>query len=149
MIIVMKEGAERAQIDHVFDRIRGLGYKVHPIYGKQRTVIGAIGDERGKFRLKSLESVPGVESVIPILKPFKLVGSELKSERSVVKVGKRAAFGGDQFPIIAGPCSVETREQIIETARRVKKAGARLLRGGAFKPRTSPYAFRLFRNLRT
>ncbi|MFH1070568.1 MAG: 3-deoxy-7-phosphoheptulonate synthase [Candidatus Glassbacteria bacterium] len=140
MIIVMQEGATRQQIDHVFDRIRELGYKVHPIYGAQRTVIGAIGDERGKFRLKSLESVPGVESVIPILKPYKLVSRELKEERTIVRVGE-AAFGGEQFVVIAGPCSVENRDQIVETAKRVKKAGARLLRGGAFKPRTSPYSF--------
>ena len=85
MIIVMKEGATRAQIDHVFEKVRELGYKTHPIYGEQRTVIGAIGDERGKFRLKSLESVPGVESVIPILKPYKLVGSELKKDKSIVR----------------------------------------------------------------
>ena len=78
MIIVMKEGATRKEIEHVFDRVRELGYKVHPIYGDQRTVVAAIGDERGKFRLKSLESLPGVESVIPILKPFKLVSTELK-----------------------------------------------------------------------
>ncbi|MBW7996295.1 MAG: 3-deoxy-7-phosphoheptulonate synthase [Candidatus Glassbacteria bacterium] len=141
MIIVMKEGATRAQIDHVFEKVRELGYKTHPIFGEQRTVIGAIGDERGKFRLKSLESVPGVESVIPILKPYKLVGSELKRDKTVVKVGKNVEIGGKQFVIIAGPCSVESREQIIETAERVKKAGARLLRGGAFKPRTSPYSF--------
>jgi len=140
MIIVMQEGATRQQIDHVFDRIRELGYKVHPIYGAQRTVIGAIGDERGKFRLKSLESVPGVESVIPILKPYKLVSRQLKEEKTVVRVGE-AAFGSQQFVVIAGPCSVENRDQIIETAKRVKKAGARLLRGGAFKPRTSPYSF--------
>ncbi|HUU29691.1 MAG TPA: 3-deoxy-7-phosphoheptulonate synthase [archaeon] len=141
MIIVMKEGATRQEIDHVFDRVRELGYKVHPIYGAQRTVVGAIGDERGKFRLKSLESLPGVESVIPILKPFKLVSSELKKERSVVRVGEDVAFGSRQFVVVAGPCSVESREQIIEVARRVKKAGARMLRGGAFKPRTSPYSF--------
>ena len=141
MIIVMQENATREQIDHVFERVRELGYNVHPIYGKQRTVIGAIGDERGKFRLKSLESVPGVESVIPILKPFKLVGRELKKEKTVVRVGEDVAFGSKQFVIIAGPCSVESREQIVETAERVKKAGARMLRGGAFKPRTSPYSF--------
>ena len=141
MIIVMKEGATRAQIDHVFVRVRELGYKVHPIYGEKCTVIAAIGDERGKFRLKSLESVPGVESVIPILKPYKLVGSELKKEKTIVRVGENAAFGSGQFVIIAGPCSVENKEQIIKTAQRVKKAGARLLRGGAFKPRTSPYSF--------
>jgi 3-deoxy-7-phosphoheptulonate synthase len=141
MIIVMKEGATRRETEHVFDRVRELGYKVHPIYGDQRTVVAAIGDERGKFRLKSLESLPGVESVIPILKPFKLVSTELKKERTVVRVGQDIAFGGQQFVVAAGPCSVESREQIIEVARRVKAAGARMLRGGAFKPRTSPYSF--------
>ena len=141
MIIVMQRGASQQQIDHVFVRVRELGYKVHPIYGTERTVVGAIGDERGKFRLKSLESLPGVESVIPILKPFKLVSRELKQEKTLVKVGEGITFGSDQFVVIAGPCSVESREQIVETARRVKKAGARMLRGGAFKPRTSPYSF--------
>ena len=141
MIIVMKDGATREQIDHVFDRVRELGYKVHPIYGEKRTVIGAIGDERGKFRLKSLESVPGVESVIPILKPFKVVSRELKKESTIVRIGDDIAFGSEQFVVIAGPCSVESREQIIETAQRVKKSGAKMLRGGAFKPRTSPYSF--------
>ena len=141
MIIVMKKGASQQQIEHVFDRVGKLGYKVHPIYGTERTVVGAIGDERGKFRLKSLESLPGVESVIPILKPFKLVSRELKQEKTLVKVGEGITFGSDQFVVIAGPCSVENREQIVKTARRVKKAGARMLRGGAFKPRTSPYSF--------
>jgi len=141
MIIVMQKGAARQQIEHVFDRIRELGYKVHPIYGTERTVVGAIGDERGKFRLKSLESLPGVESVIPILKPFKLVSRELKQEKTLVGVGEDISFGSEQFVVIAGPCSVESREQIVETAQRVKAAGARMLRGGAFKPRTSPYSF--------
>lgn len=141
MIIVMHKEATRKQVDHVFDRIRELGYRVHPIYGTERTVIGAIGDERGKFRLKSLESLPGVESVIPILKPFKLVSSELKKDKTIVDVGGGVKFGGKQFVLVAGPCSVESREQILETAKRVKTAGARVLRGGAFKPRTSPYAF--------
>lgn len=140
MIIVMQQGATEKQIEHVFDRIREYGYKVHPIYGTERTVIGAIGDERGKIRLKNLEGLPGVESVIPILKPYKLVSKELKKDKSIVKVGN-VEFGGDHFVVIAGPCSVESREQIVETAIKVKKAGARLLRGGAFKPRTSPYSF--------
>ena len=140
MIIVMQQGATEKQLEHVFDRIREYGYKVHPIYGTERTVIGAIGDERGKIRLKNLEGLPGVESVIPILKPYKLVSKELKQDRSIVKVGN-VEFGSDNFVVIAGPCSVESREQIVETAIKVKKAGAKLLRGGAFKPRTSPYSF--------
>ena len=140
MIIVMKQGATKEQIDHVIDRIHQLGYKSHPIYGEQRTVIGAIGDERGKFRLESLASVPGVEVVMPILTPYKLVGKDLKRDPTVIRIGEHTV-GADQFMLVAGPCSVESREQIIETAKAVKKAGAQFLRGGAFKPRTSPYAF--------
>lgn len=140
MIIVMEPGATREQIDHVFERIRELGYTPHPIYGEQRTVIGAIGDERGKSMLQALESAPAVERVMPILQPFKLAGRELKKERSAVRVG-HLSFGGDQFVVMAGPCSVETREQLMETARAVKASGAQMLRGGAFKPRTSPYSF--------
>ncbi len=140
MIIVMQKGASKEQIDHVIDRIEALGYKPHPIFGEQRTVIGAIGDERGKFRLESLASVPGVEVVMPILKPYKLVGRELKTEPSIIKIGEHTV-GGKEFMLIAGPCSVESREQLITVAKSVKEAGAQYLRGGAFKPRTSPYAF--------
>ncbi len=103
-------------------------------------VIGAIGDERGKSQLQSLESMPGVESVVPILKPFKLAGRELHKADTVVTVGQAQA-GGTRFMVIAGPCSVESRDQIIESAMAVKEAGATMLRGGAYKPRTSPYAF--------
>ncbi len=140
MIIVMKQGAPKEQIEHVFDRIREMGYKVHPIYGVERTVIGAIGDERSKARLQVLESAPGVERVVPILKPFKLVGRELKTERTVIEING-VKTGGDSFVVIAGPCAVENREQIAEIAQAVKRAGAHMLRGGAFKPRTSPYSF--------
>ena len=140
MIIVMKQDATKEQIGHVIDRIHQLGYKSHPIYGEQRTVIGAIGDERGKFRLESLASVPGVEVVMPILTPYKLVGKDLKREPTIIRIGDHTV-GADEFMLVAGPCSVESREQIIETAKAVKKAGAQYLRGGAFKPRSSPYAF--------
>ena len=140
MIIVMQKGASKEQINHVINRIKLLGYTPHPIYGEQRTVVGAIGDERGKFRLESLTSVPGVESVVPILKPYKLVGRELKTEPSIIKIGEHTV-GGKQFMLIAGPCSVESNDQLISTAKFVKKAGAQYLRGGAFKPRTSPYSF--------
>jgi 3-deoxy-7-phosphoheptulonate synthase len=140
MIIVMKNGAPKEQIDHIIERIVELGYTPHPIYGEKKTVIGAIGDERGKFRLESLASVPGVETVMPILTPFKLVGRDLRSEPTTIKVGEHSV-GGDEFMLIAGPCSVESREQIMETAKAVRKAGAQYLRGGAFKPRTSPYDF--------
>jgi 3-deoxy-7-phosphoheptulonate synthase len=140
MIIVMEKGAAKEQIAHVIERIEALGYQPHPIYGETRTVIGAIGDERGKFRLESLASVSGVDNVVPILKPYKLVGRELKTKPSVIRIGEHTV-GGKQFMLIAGPCSVESRDQIIETAKLVKKSGAQYLRGGAFKPRTSPYAF--------
>jgi len=140
MIVVMQKGATKEQIEHVFERIRDLGYDVHPIYGVERTVIGAIGDERAKGRLQSLESVPGVEKVVPILRPFKLVGRELKREQTVVRV-RHVGVGSDQLAIMAGPCAVENREQILTVAKAVKEAGAQFLRGGAFKPRTSPYDF--------
>jgi len=140
MIIVMQKDATKEQIEHVIERIKNLGYTPHPIYGEKKTVVGAIGDERGKFRLESLASVPGVETVMPILTPYKLVGTDLKSEPTVITIDGHTV-GGDEFMLIAGPCSVESKEQIIETAKAVKKAGAQYLRGGAFKPRTSPYAF--------
>ncbi len=140
MIIVMQKEATKEQIAHVIERIEALGYQPHPIYGEKRTVIGAIGDERGKFRLESLASVPGVDNVVPILKPYKLVGRELKAKPTVINIGENTV-GGKQFMLIAGPCSVESREQLLTTAKSVAKSGAQFLRGGAFKPRTSPYAF--------
>ncbi len=140
MIIVMEKDATKEQIEHVFDRVSELGYSVHPIYGVERTVVAAIGDERQKAQLQVLESAPGVQRVVPILQPFKLVGTEVKRERTIIDV-RGVKVGSDQFAVIAGPCSVESREQILETAEAVKQAGAKLLRGGAFKPRTSPYSF--------
>ena len=140
MIISMKAGASREQVEHVIDQIRKMGYEAHPIWGKERVVIGAIGDERSKARLQALEAAPGVDQVVPILKPFKLAGKELHREPTVVRVGD-VEVGPRQFTVMAGPCSVESREQLLTTARAVKKAGAQILRGGAFKPRTSPYAF--------
>jgi 3-deoxy-7-phosphoheptulonate synthase len=124
----------------VVEKIEAFGYKAHLIEGVERTVIGAVGDERGKERLRSLESFPGVESVMPILKPYKLAGRELHSEDSVCRVGD-VSIGGGHFCVFAGPCSVESREQIMESARVVKEAGGSILRGGAYKPRTSPYSF--------
>jgi 3-deoxy-7-phosphoheptulonate synthase len=117
-----------------------MGYRPHTIRGQLRTVIGAIGDDRGKERLRALESLEVVESVTPILQPFKLASREVHQANSVVRVGD-AAIGGTKIVVMAGPCSVESREQVLEVAARVKAAGAAVLRGGAFKPRTSPYAF--------
>lgn len=139
MIIVMSLGAEAEQIDMVEERLKEYGFKTHPIYGQERTVIGAIGDKRELYT-NGILNMPGVEKVIPILKPYKLVGRELNSEQTVIKVGD-LAIGGKEIVVMAGPCAVESREQLLESARAVKSAGARILRGGAFKPRSSPYSF--------
>jgi len=145
MIIVMKPGASEGQLDHVFGQVRALGYQVHPIYGEQRTVVACVGDERGKYRLQALEMLEGVESVVPILKPYKLASSDWKRERTNIRLGASgesgATIGNNHFVVMAGPCSVESREQILTVAEQVKRAGARVLRGGAFKPRSSPYSF--------
>ena len=140
MIIVMKGTATEDELQSVIHTIEELGYQSHVIRGTQRSVIGAVGDERGKTRLQSLEAMDGVESVVPILQPFKLASREFKSTRTIVRV-RDVEIGGDRLPVIAGPCSVESEDQILETAKAVKEAGASILRGGAFKPRTSPYAF--------
>jgi 3-deoxy-7-phosphoheptulonate synthase len=140
MIIVMKGGIPKEQVHDVIRTIEEHGYQPHVIWGTQRTVIGAVGDERGKARLQSLEVMPGVESVVPILQPFKLAGREFKATPSIVKVGS-AAFGSNRLVVIAGPCSVESEEMVMQLALLAKEAGAQILRGGAFKPRTSPYAF--------
>jgi 3-deoxy-7-phosphoheptulonate synthase len=141
MIIVMKAGAAKKDKDEVLKRIRELGYKSHVIHGTTRDVIGAVGDERGKLILQSVESMHGVESVLPILQPYKLASKEVKKERSIIRVTDTVAVGGKELIVMAGPCSVEGEEQIIETALAVRDAGAQMLRGGAFKPRTSPYSF--------
>ncbi len=141
MIIVMKQKAGREALAEVKKRIRELGYKPHVIHGETRDVVGAVGDERGKAVLQSLESMPGVESVVPILKPYKLASREVRPERSVIEIAPGVNLGGQELLVMAGPCSVESEEQILETARAVKAAGARVLRGGAYKPRTSPYSF--------
>jgi 3-deoxy-7-phosphoheptulonate synthase len=141
MIIVMKQGVSREQLLEVKQRIRELGYKPHVIHGETRNVIGAVGDERGKSVLQSLESMAGVEAVVPILKPYKLASREICPTPSVIELVPGLSIGGERLVVMAGPCSVESEEQLLETARAVKAAGATVLRGGAFKPRTSPYAF--------
>ena len=140
MIIVMKQGASKAQVDHVIEKILSVGYTSHPIYGTDRTVIGAVGDERGRANIETFQSLDGVEQVMRILKPFKLAGLELKREPTIIDVGG-VKIGEGHFTVMAGPCSVESEEQILTIARAVKEAGAKILRGGAFKPRTSPYSF--------
>ena len=131
---------DKEDLQRVIRKVEEFGYQVHLIEGVERTVVGAVGDERGKDRLQSLESLPGVEKVVRILKPYKLASRELQRDDSVYTVGP-AQIGGGRFCVIAGPCSVESRDQIVETARIVTEAGATILRGGAYKPRTSPYSF--------
>jgi len=139
MIIVMQSHATEADVDHVVKRIEELGLKAHLSKGVERTIIGVIGDERLVNR-EQLALLPHVESAIPILKPYKLASREFKPMNSVIDVAG-VKFGGDKVTVIAGPCSVESEEQLLTIANAVKSAGAELLRGGAYKPRTSPYAF--------
>jgi 3-deoxy-7-phosphoheptulonate synthase len=140
MVIVMKKNATDAQIDHVIKWIESVGYQAHPSRGVERTVIGVVGDDRGKEQLKSVEHLEGVEKTVLILKPYKLASRESKEGVTIVQVGD-VKIGGPQFVVMAGPCSIESEEQLMESAYIVKKGGAHILRGGAFKPRTSPYSF--------
>ena len=143
MMIVMKETASAEEIDAVVAKIERAGALAHRSRGARVTVIGAIGDVEQDVSVEGLglEGQPGVDRVVPILKPYKLASAQIThGERTVLDIGGRKV-GGDNFALIAGPCTVETREQTLETARVVRDAGATLLRGGAYKPRTSPYAF--------
>jgi 3-deoxy-7-phosphoheptulonate synthase len=140
MIISMRPHATREEIEHVCERIREFGYKVHSIEGEERVVIGVVGMGDVTACLESLEATPGVESAMRISAPYKFVSREFKKDHSAVKVNG-LDIGGDEFIVMAGPCSVESEEQIMRTAEGVAAAGARMLRGGAFKPRTSPYDF--------
>ncbi len=139
MIVVMNKGATQDQIRHAVQRIEGLGLRSHVIVGTERTVIAAIGDKRETDK-DALENCPGVAQVMPILAPYKVASREVKNETTVVRAGS-LSVGNSKVGVIAGPCSVESEEQLIATARAVKAAGATGLRGGAFKPRTSPYSF--------
>ncbi len=140
MIISMKLDATKEQIEHVCERIREFGYKVHSIQGEQRVVIGAVGVGDVTACLESLEASPGVESAVRISSPYKFVSREFKKERTRIPVNG-VEIGGDEFVMMAGPCSVESEKQIMESAQGVAAAGGKILRGGAFKPRTSPYDF--------
>jgi 3-deoxy-7-phosphoheptulonate synthase len=139
VIVVMKSGVEREQVRAVIARLEALGFAAHLSEGKERTVIGAIGD-RSVLEAASLEAMPGVERLVPIRQPFKLASREFQRESTVVSVGG-VLVGGEAVAVIAGPCAVESREQLMATAAAVKAAGAHMLRGGAFKPRSSPYTF--------
>lgn len=141
MIVVMKHEATEEQIEQVRAVVKELGYKDHPIVGVLRTVIAVVGDERGKpNHLEMLRALDGVENVVPIVQPYKLASKEVKPESTTVNVNG-VSIGAKKLCVIAGPCSVEDEEQLMLTAQAVKDAGASMLRGGAFKPRTSPYSF--------
>jgi len=139
MIIVVKPDATAEQIDHIIKKIKDHGLQAHVSKGTERTIIGAIGDE-AILQAMPLEAIPGVEKVLPILKPFKLASWEFRREKTVISVHGQD-IGGKQIAIMAGPCAVENKSLLIEIAKEVKNAGATFIRGGAFKPRTSPYAF--------
>jgi len=139
MIIIMESNSTHEQIENVLETIKKLGFRPHISYGEEKTIIGVIGNER-QISDSIFKSLPGVENVIPILKPYKLVSREFKKESTIIKVGD-VLIGNGHRAVIAGPCSVENEEQIIQSAMIAKKYGANLLRGGAYKPRTSPYTF--------
>ena len=140
MMIIMKSNATPEEIEHVVARIASVGARAHISRGEEVTLIGAIGDREHVARLE-LEGAPGVAQVVPILKPYKLSSAQLRGgEQSVFEIAGRR-IGGEHFALIAGPCTVESRSQLLDTARAVRDGGATMLRGGAYKPRTSPYAF--------
>ncbi len=142
MIVNMLGEATDEQINHVVSRIKECGYEAHLIRGKERTVIGVVGNsQRHLSELEALSAAPGVEDIVRISHPFKLAARSCRPEGTVLNLGKGVTIGGQDIPVAAGPCAVESAEQISDIAARVAKAGAKLLRGGAFKPRTSPYSF--------
>ena len=140
MIIVMRKGATEAQVNDIVERVREAGFGVHLSQGEERTIIGAIGGDRRVLADLNLEARPGVERVTPISKPYKLASRDFHPEDTVIRIGG-ATVGGSDFWVVAGPCSVEGRELLLESARLVRDGGAHALRAGAFKPRTSPYSF--------
>jgi len=139
MIVVMSQEASREQVEAVLRKIEEFGLQTHPIYGVQKTVIGVIGDDKTKV-VETMAGYPGVEQIIPILKPYKFASRETHPQDTVIDVSG-VKIGGEKVAVMAGPCAVESREQILNSARLAKLAGASILRGGAYKPRTSPYSF--------
>ncbi|MEW6574065.1 MAG: 3-deoxy-7-phosphoheptulonate synthase [Bacillota bacterium] len=140
MIIVMAVNATEEDIQGVVKKIETEGFKAHLSRGVERTIIGIIGDER-RLKEVALGVLPGVEEVIPILQPYKMASRSFRADRTLVRLNNDIEIGGEQIHVMAGPCAVESREQLLEAAEKVRAAGATILRGGAFKPRTSPYSF--------
>lgn len=139
MIIIMNQSATNEQIDQVEQRLSNLGFQTHPIHGDKKTIIGIIGDKQ-MLDIHAIAAMPGVDDLVPIMKPYKLASRELSDKPTIVRVGN-VEFGGKDIVVIAGPCAIEDEKTYVETAVKVKEAGAKILRGGAFKPRSSPYAF--------
>ena len=140
MVINMALNSTEAELQHVIDRVKECGFQPHITRGAERVIVAAVGANGSRSSLEALKAAPGVEDVVPIAHPFKLVSRQIKPERTRVMVGE-VCIGGEEAVVIAGPCSVESREQILSTAKAIKAAGATMLRGGAYKPRTSPYDF--------
>lgn len=140
MIINMSAEATEKEIEHVIERVKECGYQTHVSRGTEHTIIGAVGSDGRRNELEALRAAPGVEDIIPITQPFKLVSQQVKHGRTIADV-RGVKIGGSNLVVMAGPCSVESHDQLFETARSVKAAGADMLRGGAYKPRTSPYDF--------
>src|SRR5205823_4766289 len=140
MIVAMQEGAEPEQVQRVIDRLVSMGFEVHRSTGERQTVLGAVG-ARADFDIRDVEVMPGVQEVHRISAPYKLAGKTFRPEGTIVRLKNGVSIGGQQVPVAAGPCSVESRDQLMRAAEAVSKSGARLLRGGAFKPRSSPYSF--------
>src|SRR5215210_3156969 len=140
MLVVMAHNASSDDVQHVVDTIREMGYEAAPIPGKQRTAVGLVGND-GNVDASRLEALPGVLEVIHVSQPYKQVSREWREEPTVVELANGTRIGGDEVAVLAGPCAVESEAQIVGIARRLREAGATILRGGAFKPRTSPYSF--------
>lgn len=140
MIIVLRHDVTDEQVNHIIDKVKKLGLTPHVSKGTERTIIGVIGPE-DILRVTPLEVFPGVEKVMPVLSPYKLVSREFRLEDSVIDIGKGVKIGGKKVVVMAGPCAIEDSDTLYEIAKDIKKSGATVLRGGAFKPRTSPYAF--------
>ncbi len=140
MIIIMKDSASAKDIAAVEKTLENFGFMTHPIQGEKKTVIGAIGDKR-LLSMNQILMMSGVDNVVPIMKPYKLASKELQKEQSIIDVGHSVTVGGNQLAVFAGPCAIESQEQFTGIAKAVKASGANILRGGAFKPRSSPYSF--------
>ncbi|MFW6386723.1 MAG: 3-deoxy-7-phosphoheptulonate synthase [Bacillota bacterium] len=141
MIIVMEDSAGEEEIEKIMERVREMGYEPHLSAGKKKTIIGIIGDFNREEVIESLGAYPEIDRLVPIQEPYKLAGKSIKDSRSKISIDGDVVIGGKEIIVMAGPCAVEDEEQIMKTARGVKKGGAKILRGGAFKPRTSPYSF--------